>query len=258
MLASSPVRRAGRVVFWRSLLFDALFAAQLVVIAVATIPVVLFCPRRQVLAVAKFWAQCNMVLLKAVVGIEIEVRGGEHVPQGAAIVAAKHQSALETFGIVPSVPDPLFVLKRELTWIPFFGWFLLRLRMIAINRSAGSDALAQMLAQARVAAAERRQLIIFPEGTRRPVGVEPRYKQGVVRLYAELGLPVVPVAVDTGVFWPPGTLKRRQGRAVIAFLEPIAPGLPPAEFERLLRDRIERASDALVVEALGAAPPGNE
>lgn len=249
-----PPGRAGRVVFWRSLAFNVAFALQLVVIALATLPVVLFFPRPYVLGVAKLWCRCNLWLLKTMVGIEVEIRGAENIPHGAALIAAKHQSALETFAIVPFVPDPLFVLKRELTWTPFFGWFLMRLKMIAINRSAGSDALAQMMEQARVVAADGRQIIIFPEGTRRPVGAEPRYKQGIVHLYAELGLPVVPVAIDTGVFWPRGTIKRRQGRAVIEFLPPIAPGLARPDFEREMRERIEQRSNALVAEALGAEP----
>lgn len=251
MTRSSSTARAGRTVMWRSLAYNAVFVLQLVVIALATIPVVLFFPRRHVLGVAKFWCRCNLWLLKVIVGIEVEIRGAENIPAGAALIASKHQSALETFAIVPFVPDPLFVLKRELTWVPFFGWFLMRLRMIAIDRSAGGDALTQMLDQAKIAAAEGRQIIIFPEGTRRAVGAEPRYKQGIVHLYVDLGLPVTPVAIDTGVFWPRGTIKRRSGRAIISFLEPIPPGLERPAFEALLRKRIEEASNALVDEALG-------
>lgn len=240
--------------FWRSVVYNVLFALQLVIIALASLPIVLFFPRRHVLGVAKFWCRCNLALLRSVVGIAVEIRGQEHIPQSGALIAAKHQSALETFAIVPFVPDPLFVLKRELTWIPFFGWFLMRLKMIAINRSAGGDALAQMLQQARVAAGDGRQIIIFPEGTRRPVGVEPAYKHGVTHLYVKLGLPVTPVAIDTGVFWPRGGLRRRQGVSVIEFLEPIPPGLPRAEFELLLKQRIEERSNALAAEAIGASP----
>ncbi|GLK77755.1 1-acyl-sn-glycerol-3-phosphate acyltransferase [Methylopila jiangsuensis] len=251
---SHTAPRAGGVVFWRSVVYNALFSLQLVILALASLPIVLFFPRRHVLGVAKFWCRCNLALLKRVVGIGVEIRGREHIPQDGALIAAKHQSALETFAIVPFVPDPLFVLKRELTWVPFFGWFLMRLKMIAIDRSAGGDALAQMLRQARVAAGDGRQIIIFPEGTRRPVGVEPAYKHGVTHLYVKLGLPVTPVAIDTGVFWPRGGLRRRQGVSVIEFLEPIPPGLPRAEFERLLQERIEGRSNALAAEAIGAGP----
>lgn len=247
-------RRAGVAVFWRSIGFTVAFALQTVAIAAASLPIVLFLPRRHVLAVAKFWCRRSVALTRGILGIEVEIRGHEHIPTGAAIVAAKHQSELETFAMVPAIRDPLFVLKRELTWIPFFGWFLMRLRMIAINRSAGSDALAQILAQAKIVAAEDRQIIIFPEGTRRPIGAPPRYKHGVSHLYRELDLPVTPVAMDTGAFWPRSTWRRRPGRTVIEFLEPIPPGLDRATFERMLQERIEGRSAALAAESLGVEP----
>lgn len=217
-------------------------------------PFTLFLPRNQVRGVAKWWSRGNLWLLKTIVGIDLEIRGREHIPQGAALVAMKHQSQLETFGVMPFLPDPVYVLKRELTWIPFFGWFLLRLKMIAINRSAGSDALSQMLEQAVVAAREGRQIVIFPEGTRREVDAPPRYRHGVVHLYERLQLPCTPVAIDTGVFWPKGRMKRRQGRAVIEFLEPIPAGLPREAFQKLLIERIEERSNALIAEARGSAP----
>ncbi|WP_020187321.1 lysophospholipid acyltransferase family protein [Methylopila sp. 73B] len=250
-------RRAGAAVFWRSVGFTVAFTLQTFAIAAVSLPIVLFLPRRHVLAVAKFWCRRSVALTHAILGIEVEIRGREHIPTGAAIIAAKHQSELETFAMVPAIRDPLFVLKRELTWIPFFGWFLMRLRMIAINRSAGSDALAQILAQAKIVAAEDRQIIIFPEGTRRLIGAPPRYKHGVSHLYRQLDLPVTPVAMDTGAFWPRGTWRRRPGRTVIEFLEPIPPGLDRATFERVLQERIEGRSAALAAESLGVAwaPP---
>lgn len=218
--------------------------------------------RLTALAVAQWWCRANLALLKAIVGVGLEIRGRENIPQGAALVAVKHQSALETFGIVPCLRDPVFVLKRELTLLPFFGWFLIKLKMIAIDRSSG-EALVQMLEQAGAAAAEGRQVVIYPEGTRRAVGAPPRYRHGVAHLYERLGLPCVPVAVDTGLFYPCRTLRRRQGRAVLQFLEPIPAGLDRETFERTLRERIETATDALVFEARGgcaaasASQPGN-
>lgn len=244
-------RRAGAAMFWRSVGFTVAFGLQTLTIATFALPIVLFLPRRHVLAVAKFWCRRSVALTRAILGIEVEIRGREHIPTGAAIIAAKHQSELETFAMVPAIRDPLFVLKRELTWIPFFGWFLMRLRMIAINRSAGSDALSQILAQAKIVAAEQRQIIIFPEGTRRPIGAPPRYKHGVTHLYRTLDLPVTPVAMDTGAFWPRSTWLRRSGRTVIEFLEPIPPGLDRAAFEATLQDRIEQRSAALAAESLG-------
>lgn len=225
----------------------------LLVFAVALItgPLTLVLPRAKVRDIASWWCRANLKLLKAIVGIELEIRGREHIPQGAALVAVKHQSQLETFGLMPLLPDPVFVLKRELTWLPFFGWFLIRLKMIAINRSAGRDALAQIIGQARTVIGEGRQIVIYPEGTRTKVGDAPRYKNGVTHLYERLAVPCHPVAIDTGVFWPRDTLNRRQGRAVIEFLEPIPPGLTREAFQALLRQRIEDASNALISEATG-------
>ncbi|MGA0533968.1 lysophospholipid acyltransferase family protein [Hansschlegelia sp. KR7-227] len=253
--------RAGRVVLWRSLLFNVLMALHVCLTALITGPFILVLPRRHVVAISQWWARGGLWLLKVVVGIEVEIRGRENLSPGGALIAAKHQSALETFAIVPQLDDPVFVLKRELTWVPLFGWFLSRLKMIAIDRSAGGGALLQMLDQANAAMRAGRQVVIFPEGTRRPVGAPPRYKLGVTHLYERLDVSCIPVAMDTGVFWPRRTLRRRQGRAVIQFLEPIPPGLDRASFEKLLRQRIETATDRLVAEARAhpegaAARPG--
>ena len=251
--ASAAPPRAGPVVFWRSILFDVVMAVHVCLTALLAGPVVVFMPRRRALAVGKWWARTTLTLLRAIVGLEVEVRGRENIPQGAAVVAAKHQSALETFALTPELPDPAFVLKRELTIIPFFGWFLRGLDMIAINRAAGGEALVQMLEQAGVAARAGRQIVIFPEGTRLPVGAPARYRLGVVHLYDRLKLPCVPVAVDTGVFWPRDGLRKRRGRTVVQFLKPIPADLPRDVFEKTLRERIESASAALAREAQGSS-----
>lgn len=244
--------RAGRVVYWRSLAFTAAMSAHVCLTALASGPAVLLLPKEAAQAVARWWARTTLAMLRVMVGLELEVRGREHIPDYGCIVAAKHQSALETFSLMPLLPDPTFVLKRELTWIPFFGWFLKRLDMIALDRSAGAAALFQLLTEADVAVKAGRQLVIFPEGTRRPVGAPPHYKNGVVHLYLRLKAPCVPMAINTGVFWPKNARWRRQGRAVIQFLEPIPPGLSRATFESTLRERVEAASDALAAEALGS------
>ncbi|WP_020181021.1 1-acyl-sn-glycerol-3-phosphate acyltransferase [Methylopila sp. M107] len=253
-LSASAAPRRGRRVYWRVAAFNVAMVALVCIVTLVAGPFTLLLPRDRVRGVATWWCRANLWLLKTIVGIDLEVRGREHIPQGAALVAMKHQSQLETFGVMPFLPDPVFVLKRELTWLPFFGWFLIRLKMIAINRSAGSDALTQMLTQAAAAAQAGRQIVIFPEGTRREVDAPPRYKQGVVHLYERLGLPCTPVAIDTGAFWPKGRLERRQGRAVIQFLEPIPAGLKRETFQKLMIERIEGATNALIAEARGVEP----
>lgn len=213
-------------------------ALLVLVVATSTGPLVLVLPRAKVRAIAAWWCRANLFLLKAIVGIDLEIRGLEHVPKGAALVAVKHQSALETFGLMPCLPDPTYVLKRELTYLPLFGWFLIRLKMIAIDRKAGGAALVQMIQQASTVASEGRQIVIYPEGTRRAVGDPPRYKLGAGHLYERLKIPCVPVAVDTGVFWPRDELTRRKGRAVIEFLEPIPEGLPRETFQKIGRAHV--------------------
>jgi 1-acyl-sn-glycerol-3-phosphate acyltransferase len=190
------------------------------------------------------------VVLLRVAGIKFELRGAEKIPAGALIVASKHQSAWETFALLPLFDNPVFILKRELEWIPFFGWLLIKGRMVPVNRRAGSQALVEMTERARVELGRVRQLIIFPEGTRRPAGAEPRYKYGVAHLYAAAGVPCLPVALNSGVFWPRRrSLMLKPGTVVVEILDPIMPGLDKDVFFRRLQDAIEPASARLIAEA---------
>ncbi|HZQ14497.1 MAG TPA: lysophospholipid acyltransferase family protein [Pseudolabrys sp.] len=231
----------------RSLLFNALFYLNTLIFLVLALPTFLL-PYRSTVEVAKAWGRVNLLLLR-VAGIGYEVRGREKIPPGALIVASKHQSAWETFALMPLFDNPLFILKRELQWIPVFGWLLIKGRMVPVNRGAGSQALIEMTERARVELGRGRQLIIFPEGTRRPAGAEPRYKYGVAHLYMAAGVPCLPVALNSGVFWPRRTLRRRPGTVVVEILDPIMPGLGKDEFFALLQDRIETATARLIAEA---------
>jgi 1-acyl-sn-glycerol-3-phosphate acyltransferase len=244
--------RASPVARWRPYVFNVSMGALVAVTALVAGPALIVLPKERTRSVARWWARTNLKLLKAIVGITLEIRGREHIPQGAALIAVKHQSALETFALMPELPDPAFVLKRELLELPLFGWFLKRIGVIAVNRAAGSKALGDLLVQSQKATALGRQVVIFPEGTRRPIGAPPDYKSGVALLYKRLNVACVPVAINTGVFWPKNAPVWRRGRAVIEFLEPIPPGLDRHVFERLLRSRIEQASAALVAEAQGS------
>lgn len=231
----------------RSLLFNALFYLNTLIFLILALPTFLL-PYRSTVEVAKAWGRVNLVLLR-VAGIRYEVRGREKIPPGALIVASKHQSAWETFALMPLFDNPLFILKRELQWIPVFGWLLIKGRMVPVNRGAGSQALIEMTERACLELGRGRQLIIFPEGTRRPAGAEPRYKYGVAHLYAAAGVPCLPVALNSGVFWPRRTLRRRSGTVVVEILDPIMPGLGKDEFFELLQDRIETATARLIAEA---------
>ena len=172
----------------------------------------------------------------------------EKIPPGPLLVSSKHQSLWETFALLPLLSDPAYIMKRELMWIPFFGWYAWKAGMIPVDRSKGSQALADMNACARRELARDRQIIIFPEGTRRPPGAEPRYKYGVAHLYAETGVPCLPVALNSGLFWPRRSLRRYPGTVRVEVLDPIPPGLgKDAFFERLQRD-VEAATARLVAE----------
>ena len=173
--------RVSSVLVFRSVLFNVLFYLNLVVQLVAALPTLVM-PRWGILAVAKFWARTNLWLLRVVCGIKVEFRGLAKIPPGPLLVAAKHQSLWETFALMLILSDPAYIMKRELMWIPFFGWYAWKAGMIPVDRSKGSQALADMNACARAELARNRQIIIFPEGTRRRPGAEPRYKYGVVHL----------------------------------------------------------------------------
>jgi 1-acyl-sn-glycerol-3-phosphate acyltransferase len=231
----------------RSIVFNVLFYLNTLIWLAVAIPTALM-PYRAVIWVAKTWGRVNLVLLRVVAGIDCEVRGREKIPKGPLIVASKHQSAWETFALLPLFDDPLFIVKRELTWIPIFGWLMIKARLVPIDRGAGSQALAAMTERARIELGAGRQLIIFPEGTRRPAGAEPRYKFGVAHLYAAEGVPCLPVALNSGLFWPRRSIRRRPGTVTVEILDPIQPGLDKqAFFERLQRD-IETATGRLIEE----------
>jgi 1-acyl-sn-glycerol-3-phosphate acyltransferase len=218
-------------------------------------------PRQGIVTVAKFWARTNLWLLRVVCGITVEFRGLEKIPPGALLVASKHQSLWETFALVPVFADSAYIMKRELMWIPFFGWYTKKARMIPVNRGKRSQALADMAACAKQELARGRQILIFPEGTRRPPGAEPSYKYGVVHLYAEGGTACLPVALNSGLFWPRRSFRRYPGTIRVEFLDPIPPGLDKKEFFERLQGTIETATARLVAEGTrelsekGIAPP---
>jgi 1-acyl-sn-glycerol-3-phosphate acyltransferase len=232
----------------RSVAFNVLFYLNTLVYLIVALPTFLL-PYRAIIAVAKSWGRTNLALLRVVAGVDCEVRGAEKIPPGPIIVAAKHQSAWETFALLPLFDNPLFIVKRELQWIPIFGWLMTKGRMVPVDRSAGSQALTDMTARAGAELAKGRQLIIFPEGTRRPAGAEPRYKFGVAHLYAATGVPCLPIALNSGLFWPRRSILRFPGTVVVDILDPIEPGLDKEAFFKRLQGDIETATAGLIAGA---------
>ena len=199
--------------------------------------------------VPRRWANSAHWLHKVLVGTRMEVTGLENIPEGGCIIASKHQSIWEFYAIYALLPDAAYVLKSELMKIPFFGWYLSKVDQIPIRRGDKGKALRLMVANAKKKIADRRQIVIFPEGTRRTPGDEPNYRYGITRMYLELNCPVVPVALNSGLYWPRRKFIRHPGTIRAAILEPIMPGLSASEFSAELERRIEEACDELYLKA---------
>ncbi|MBU2582085.1 MAG: 1-acyl-sn-glycerol-3-phosphate acyltransferase [Alphaproteobacteria bacterium] len=232
----------------RSLVFVAVFYLNTAAFLIFGSPLLLG-PRSWAMAGLRAHARSSLWWLRMIVGTRMEVRGLENLPEGPALIAAKHQSAWDTFALVPLFRDPAMIMKAELGAIPFYGWFSRKFEHILVKRDRAAAALRQMIAEARSRADQKRDVVIFPEGTRRPPGAPPDYKSGVLALYDGLERPCVPVALNSGMYWPRKSLVRRPGTIVVEILKPIPPGLPRAEFKQLLIERIETASEALRQEA---------
>lgn len=233
------------MVIVRSILFNLLFYLVLFVYLIVALPTLLM-SRGALLWLVKNWATANLWMLRLVCGLRYDFIGLEKIPAGAVLVASKHQSLWETFALITIFSDPAYILKRELMWIPFFGWCAWKADMIPVNRGARSLALAAMTERARVETGRDRQIVIFPEGTRRAPGAEPKYKFGVVHLYAELGVPCVPVALNSGLFWPRRSFRRYPGTVRVEILDPVAPGLDKGEFAAQLQHDLEAATARLI------------
>lgn len=235
-------------IFVRSLIYNVLFYAMLVFWIIVAVPTYVL-PPRAFMGVAKAWARSSIWLMRVVCGTRVDYRGLEKIPAGPLIVASKHQSMWETFALMPFFDQPLFIYKRELARIPFFGWYLMKARMIGVDRDGGLRSLMEMARRAPEEVLRGRQLIIFPEGTRSPVGAPPDYKTGVGQIYAKCGVPCVPVALNSGLFWPRRTFLRYPGTLVVEFLDPLPPGLSRKEFIVRVSSAIEAATDRLVAAA---------
>jgi len=235
----------GRLILWlRSLLFNVVFLLWTLVPPVLFVWVVLL-PRKYATAVVRGWQFIATWLSKIFVGIDYRIEGLEHIPQGACIIAAKHQSAWETCVLHVLFFDPAIVLKKELTYVPVWGWFANATGLIPIDRKGGARSLAIMRKAASDAVQAGRKIVIFPQGTRVLPGVKKPYKVGVVAMYQELDIPIVPMALNSGLFWPKGQFVKKPGTITLRFMPAIPPGLSRSQLMRRLQDDIETQSDLL-------------
>ncbi|MFN0264907.1 lysophospholipid acyltransferase family protein [Tepidamorphus sp. 3E244] len=247
------------ILLTRSALLTGIFFANWLAFAILSVPLVLL-PRRHAISGLKAWGHVSMFLLRVLAGTKVEFRGTEKIPPGPLLVASKHQSAFETFALATLFDAPNLVLKEELNRIPFFGIWTRKLGLVALNRSKGAKSL-KMLAQDSAATfAEGRQLIIFPEGTRQAPGAAPTYKVGAAFVYDKAGVPCLPVALNSGVYWPRNAFVKYPGTIVVEVLDPIPAGLDRKAFMAQLETSIETASDRLLLEAADSpdAPPMGE
>ena len=234
---------------FRSFLFNVYFFSWTTLVLFLFLPGLLF-PPRGVTALARIWIRGIFAGLFHICGLGHRLRGLENLPpKGPYILAAKHQSAWDTMALTYYLPDPVFILKRELLWIPLFGWYLQRANHIAIDRSKGAATLRRLLKQAQDRVEKSHTLIIFPEGTRVAPDVEKPFQPGVSALYEKLGLPVIPVALNSGLFWGRRSFLKKPGMITAEVLPAIPPGLPRKVFQRQLREVIQERSRALAQEA---------
>jgi 1-acyl-sn-glycerol-3-phosphate acyltransferase len=238
----------------RSFVFAVLFYLSTAIFVVGG-SFLLFGPRRWAMAGLKAHAIVSLWLLRWVVGTRMEVRGRDNLPKPPYLVAAKHQSAWDTFALIPIFTDPAMVMKWELSLIPFYGWFSRKFEHVFVRRERGPSALRHLVRDARDRAAAGREVVLFPEGTRRAAGAEPDYKPGAVALYEGLELPCVPIALNSGLYWPRREWIRYPGTIIVEILDPLPAGLPRAEFKAELQRRIEQAANRLILEAARSSDP---
>jgi 1-acyl-sn-glycerol-3-phosphate acyltransferase len=238
----------------RSLAFNIAFYLWTVGLTLATLPYYFFLSQEQSMNVVRLWTRGTGWLLRVLTGTTYEVRGLDNLPKGGALIACKHQSAWETLALVPILPNPTYVMKEELARIPVFGAYTTKAGMIHIDRGGKTAALRALAERARQEIAKGRQVIMFPEGTRRQPGAPPAYQTGIALLYKTLGVPVVPAAVNSGLFWPRRKLTHHPGTIILEFLPPIPAGLDSRSFLARLESTVEGAADRLMAEAARADP----
>lgn len=234
-------------IFLRSILFNIAFYGGTFCFSIIFSPVLLF-PRKYTVKVAKLWIRCVIYICRTTVGLDYKIIGQDNIPNTPCLFAVKHQSAWETLIFYELLKDPSVVLKNQLLWIPLFGFYLKKLGTVPLQRSKGRAVqdLKKLLKNSKEAIDRGQSVIIFPEGTRSHPSQKGIYHSGIASMYLHLGLPVIPVAHNSGLFWPRRGFLKYPGQITLEILEPIKPGLSRHEFMRILEDKIETKTRQLV------------
>ena len=233
----------------RSLLFNVAFYGWTAICGAVFLPTFIL-PRPVLRACLIVWARGIRWQLAVIVDVTAEFRGTENLPAGPVVLCAKHQSAWETITLIEYLADPVYVVKKELLWIPLYGWCVWKANSIVVDRQGGVSALKGMVEGVQRALAAGRQVVIFPEGTRTAVGARLPYHPGIAAIAAKVDAPVVPMALNSGLFWGRRSFVKRPGRIIVEFLPAMPSGMKSRAFMQELEDRIETASDALIAETL--------
>jgi 1-acyl-sn-glycerol-3-phosphate acyltransferase len=243
------------MLFIRSLLFNLVFYISITLQMLFWLPVYFFMKREDCWNVVRIWGITSLWFQNRIVGTVFCFDGLENIPEsGGFIVGGKHQSAWETFALLLFLKEPSYILKRELMFIPIFGWFAAKAKVVAVNRGKRSIALAKMTQAASDQLASGRQIVIYPEGTRVAPYASPQYKYGIAHMYSQIGCRVLPVALNSGLYWPRQSFLRYPGTITMQFLPIIEPGLKIGEFRERLETDIEEATNRLMWEAEKMTP----
>jgi 1-acyl-sn-glycerol-3-phosphate acyltransferase len=237
-----------QMIFIRSSFFNIWFfgvSILSILLLVLTLPL----PRAFLNKGLKAWMLLIMGGMKVLVGLSYEVRGRENIPVGPALYSSKHQSAWDTGIFFLLLEDASYVLKKELLSVPLYGWLLKKDKMVVIDRDGGGSALKQMVRDCQAIIEDGRQLVIFPEGTRSQPGAKLPYHPGIAAVYKQAGVPVIPVALNSGLFWGRRSFAKKPGKIIIEFLPPLPPGMDRKTFIVELESRVEEASNRLISEA---------
>jgi len=232
----------------RSFVFTGYLIGMTLILGVLASPLLVL-PYRWNRAFTKFWCRVMFWAFDRIIGVQTVIKGEENIPDGPFFAAFKHQAQWETIFANLYFDDAVFVIKKELMWIPVFGWWSWKMRMIPVDRGGHAKALRKMLRQAKAECEKGRTIVIFPQGTRTAPGTKNTYKPGVAAIYGALDVPVVPVALNSGLLWPRRGFAYKPGTITVEFLPPIEPGLSRKEIMAELETSIETATDRLVAEA---------